>query len=640
MYLWIVDTFVFEYKSFQFFHIFKHFEQISLSKFFLIMPNREGLGSTRMSDSERTALLVNDTVENTQKTYSTPQENYTSEQTFHEVVIPENLVSIIASLWMGTFLSAADTTIVSTTANTIASSMNGSDQLAWIATSYLLTNTIFQPLVGRFSDVFGRRTVLLIAQFWFAFGCLCCALSQNVTQFAISRALAGIGGGGMSALSSIITTDIIPLRMRGIYQGYANLMYGVGQFTGPILGSAFLAYNEKSGWRWMFIIQVPMVMLAGFFVSKNVHEYRQDQLSDIDLKNRFAWKNLSKIDLPGSFLLSCSIIFLLMMFNVDNTTSLRIYFGLFILSATAFGIVEKYFMKVHIIPPSAFTGVLRITALVIFFGAASIYGINYVLPLYFQIIHDFSQFQLGLFNSFSVFSVSAGSLIAGWYLKHDDENVHPNVIIKRGIYLSIICCLGIVSGIFLCMFACLNLKPTFSRSDLNFQIYSKLGYILVGSILASVGYGAFLVALLILVVGLVGIKRQATVTGMNYMFRSMGQSSGVGISLGLYNNILNGELVHYFNKNKNLPEGLEILKKLTKSSNYIRNGLPSQYVKKVLKIYREAIGDAMILVFLLASCAFLLSLLLKLYSTDSDDSLEDFSASRRDIRVGESSDHP
>ncbi|ODQ48027.1 hypothetical protein PICMEDRAFT_23268, partial [Pichia membranifaciens NRRL Y-2026] len=84
------------------------------------------------------------------------------------------LVSIIGSLWLGTFLSAADTTIVSTTANTIASSMNGSDKLTWIATSYLLTNTIFQPLVGRFSDVFGRRTVLLIAQFWFALGCLCC----------------------------------------------------------------------------------------------------------------------------------------------------------------------------------------------------------------------------------------------------------------------------------------------------------------------------------------------------------------------------------------------------------------------------------------------------------------------------------
>ena len=570
---------------------------------------------TRMTDTERTALLVNDTVETTQKTYSTPQENYTSEQTFHEVVIPENLESIIASLWMGTFLSAADTTIVSTTANTIASSMNGSDQLTWIATSYLLTNTIFQPLVGRFSDVFGRRTVLLVAQFWFALGCLCCALAQNVTQFAIARALAGIGGGGMSALSSIITTDIIPLRMRGIYQGYANLMYAVGQFTGPILGSTFLAWNESAGWRWMFAVQVPMVIIAGLFVHKNVHEYRQDQLTEIDVKNRFAWRNLSQIDLPGSFLLSCGIISLLMMFNVSSVQSLRICMLCFVLSATAFALVEKYVMKVHIIPPSAFKGVLRITALVIFFGAAAIYGMNYVLPLYFQIVHDFAQFQLGLFNSFGVFAVSFGSLIAGWYLKHDDENISPKVIISRGIHLSILCCVGIVTGVFLCMFAALNLKPTPDRADLTLNTYGKLSILLAGSIISSIGYGAFLVALLILVVGLVGIKRQATVTGMNYMFRSMGQSCGVGITLGLYNHNLFNELQKYFSK-KNKPDGSEVLKHLLSSTSYIRKGLPVQYLHKVLKIYREAVGDALILVFLLGACAFLLSLLLKLHSTD------------------------
>lgn len=565
-----------------------------------------------MTDSERTSLLISGAVENPQKTYSAPQESYTSEQTFYEVVIPENLAKIIASLWLGTFLSAADTTIVSTTANTIASSMNGSEKLAWIATSYLLTNTIFQPLVGKFSDVFGRRTVLMVAQFWFALGCLCCALSQNVTQFAIARAIAGVGGGGMSALSSIITTDIIPLRMRGIYQGYANLMYGVGQFTGPILGSVFLTLDETSGWRWMFAVQVPMVIVAGFFVHINVHEYRQDQLTEIDLNNRFAWKNLSKIDLPGSFLLSCSIVSLLMMFNSESSEGILACILCFIMSSTAFALVEKYLMKVHIIPPDAFQGILRITAFIIFFGAAAIYGVNYILPLYLQIVQDFSQFQLGCFNSFAVFATSLGSLIAGWYLKHDDENVNPKVIISRGIYLSILCCLGIVSGAFLCMFASLNLKPTPNRDDITLQTYAKLSIFLVGSIVSSIGYGAFLVALLILVVGLVGVKHQATVTGMNYMFRSMGQSSGVGMALGIYNHNLVSELTQYFDK-KNKPDGLEMLEKLKTSTYFIRNGLPVEYLHKVLKIYREAIGDAMMLVFLLGACSFLLSLMLRVY---------------------------
>lgn len=571
------------------------------------MPSRDiRVGYSNMTNTERTSLLINNTVDNTK---STPQDSYTSDQTFHEVVMPENLVKVIATLWLGSFLSAADTTIVSTTATSIASSMNGSERIAWIATSYLLTNTIFQPLVGKFSDVFGRRTVLIVAQFWFALGCLCCALSQNVNQFIISRALAGIGGGGMSALSSIITTDIIPLRMRGIYQGYANLMYGIGQFTGPILGSFFLTINETSGWRWMFGVQVPLVIIAGTFVFFNVHEFRNDQVTEISvMENRFCLENLKKIDIPGSFLLSCMIVSLLMMFNVSNVTNLLICIGCFIISLTAFIVVEKYIMTVHIIPSFAFKGVLRITALIVFFGAGSIYAINYILPLYFQIIHDFTQFQLGFFNSFAVFGTSFGSLIAGWYLKHNDSTVSPKVIVNRGIYLSILCCLGIISGVFLCMFATINLKPTNYNNELNNQIYLKLSILLVGSVLSSIGYGAFLVAILILVVGLVGIKKQATVTGMNYMFRSMGQSLGVGLTLGLYNHNLVSELNHYFSKR---DDGLEILEKLKNSTTYIRNGLPLNYLRKVLKIYRSAIGDSMILVFLLASCCFILSLLLK-----------------------------
>lgn len=573
----------------------------------------------RMDDTERTSLLINQTVDNTKRTYSSPQENYTSEETFHEVVIPENLAKVVATLWLGTFLSAADTTIVATTANTIASSMNGSEQLPWIATSYLITNTIFQPLVGKFSDVFGRRTVLIVAQFWFALGCLLCALSQNVTQFAIARAISGIGGGGMSALSSIITTDIVPLRMRGIYQGYANLIYGMGQFTGPILGSLFLSWNEELGWRWMFTVQVPLVIVAGILVVNNVHEYRQDQLDEVDMSNRFAWKNFSKIDLPGSFLLSCAIISMLMMFNVDNSRNFLVCLGCSVCSAVAFYIVEKYVMTVNIIPADAFQGVLRITAFIIFFGAGSIYGMNYNTPLYLQIVHDFSQAQLGLYNAFGVFATSIGSLIAGWYLKHNDDSVSSKIIVSRCIYLSMLCCTLMVAGVFLSTFMAATLRPTPNRDELTMHTYTKIGLILLGFIISSIGYGCFLVALLILVVGLVGVKKQATVTGMNYMFRSMGQSSGVGVALGLYNHSLAAELTEYFHK-KSISDGAKFVEKLKKSSYFIRNGLPEQYIHKVLKIYRLAISDAMLLSFFMALCAFALSLALKFYHNKENHS--------------------
>lgn len=526
---------------------------------------------------------------------------------FHDVVKPANLYMIIASLWLGTFLSAADTTVVSTTANTIASSMNGSEKLSWIATSYLLTNTIFQPLVGRISDVFGRRTVLIFAQFWFALGCLCCSLSQSVTQFAVARALAGIGGGGMSALSSIIATDIIPLGERGMFQGYANLLYGLGQFTGPILGSAFVAYDEESGWRWMFAIQVPFVVLAGILVFANVHEYRQDQMKDVDMKNRFALENLKKIDLPGSFLLSCTIVSLLMIFNAQSLEQVLLYLAFLFISATAFALVEKYIMTVRIIPPSAFQGVLRISAFIVFFAGGSIAGIGYITPLYLQIVHDFSQFQLGIFNSISIFAAPLGSLSAGWYLKQD-PNVSTATIIERSIKLSMLSCLALFTGFSLILFQTVTLKPTISRSNLTFGTYAELSVILLGSCISAVGYGAFLVAILILVVGIVGVKTQATVTGMNYMFRSMGQSSGVGISLGLYNLNVVRSLAKYFQKD--VENGHSILNKLTSSTAYLRKGMPSQYLSDVLLIYKQAIYYSVAVVFGAGSIAFLFSLML------------------------------
>ncbi|ODV84706.1 hypothetical protein CANARDRAFT_200158, partial [[Candida] arabinofermentans NRRL YB-2248] len=104
-----------------------------------------------------------------QNVESGPNSNLTD-----EVVSPKNVTMILISLWTGSFLSAADSTIVSTTANTIASSMNDSENIAWIATSYLLTNSIFQPLMGKVSEIYGRKTALLFAQFWFGFGCLLC----------------------------------------------------------------------------------------------------------------------------------------------------------------------------------------------------------------------------------------------------------------------------------------------------------------------------------------------------------------------------------------------------------------------------------------------------------------------------------
>ena len=111
---------------------------------------------------------------------------------------------------------------------------------------YLLTLTAFQLLYGRLSDIFGRKPVLLFAFAVFGLGCLFCGLARTVTELIAARMLAGVGGGGFSTLSAIMLSDTVPLRDRGTWQGYRNVVFAIGLATGVSGG----AIADSLGWRW------------------------------------------------------------------------------------------------------------------------------------------------------------------------------------------------------------------------------------------------------------------------------------------------------------------------------------------------------------------------------------------------------
>ncbi|CEQ38765.1 SPOSA6832_00235 [Sporobolomyces salmonicolor] len=166
-----------------------------------------------------------------------------------------------SSMWVGTFLSALDGTIVATTLSVIGSEFRVSQSISWLGTSYLMSQTAFQPLYGKASDLAGRKAATLFASVIFLLGSLACGLSRTYPQLIAARAFAGIGGGGLttsSLLSSIVTSDLVPLRKRGVYQGLGNVVYAGGAAIGGPLGGWL---GDSIGWRWAFLIQVPICVI-------------------------------------------------------------------------------------------------------------------------------------------------------------------------------------------------------------------------------------------------------------------------------------------------------------------------------------------------------------------------------------------
>jgi len=145
-----------------------------------------------------------------------------------------DLIWILAGLWSAVFLGALDGTIVATLMTPIGNYFNKSNQASYIGTAYLLSVCCFTPLYGRLSDIIGRRGAMLLALTLFGTGTISCGLAPSMEALIAARAVAGMGGGGMMTVSSVAVTDLIPLKQRGLYQGMANIMFGLGlELVGP-----------------------------------------------------------------------------------------------------------------------------------------------------------------------------------------------------------------------------------------------------------------------------------------------------------------------------------------------------------------------------------------------------------------------
>jgi EmrB/QacA subfamily drug resistance transporter len=318
------------------------------------------------------------------------------------------IVTILLGLMMGMFLAALDQTIVATAIRTIADDLKGLDHQAWATTAYLITSTIVTPLYGKLGDIYGRKKLFIVAISIFVFGSVLCTFATSMGTLALYRAVQGLGAGGLFSLALAIIGDIVPPRERAKYQGYFLAVFGTSSVLGPVIGGFFAGQETIlgiTGWRWVFLVNVPLGIAALAVVSKTLHLHHRR------LDHRIDW--------AGAALLSISLVPLLLVaeqgreWGWTSGSSVTCYV-IGVVAAIGFFWQEARMGEEAILPLAMFrnrtVGVSSAASVLI--GVAMFGGLA-SLPLYLQIVKGATPTQAGLLLLPMTLGIMFGSILSG-----------------------------------------------------------------------------------------------------------------------------------------------------------------------------------------------------------------------------------
>jgi MFS family permease len=311
--------------------------------------------------------------------------------------------TVFPSIMLPMFLAVVDQTIVSTALPAIAANLGSVERVSWVVVSYLIAATIAAPVYGQLRDVYGGKRVMFAALGVFLTGSVLCAASTSVEMLALARALQGLGGGGLMTLSQALIGETVPPRERARYQGYLAGVMVTSSAFGPVVGGYL---TEHFGWRSVFLINLPLVALAGL------------------LTLRLAWRPARRqpswaFDGVGLVLFVAFIVPVLL--ALEQAQRLKgggvLMFGaLMAIGLTAlYALLERERQAVYPLFPISLLrqpSIWRSDALAACHGAALVSLIAF-LPIYLRVVHGMSPAETGLLLLPLTFGIGTGSMLTG-----------------------------------------------------------------------------------------------------------------------------------------------------------------------------------------------------------------------------------
>ncbi|KAG0265808.1 hypothetical protein DFQ27_000343 [Actinomortierella ambigua] len=484
-------------------------------------------------------------------------------------------ILLFIGLAMATFLASLDGTIIATALPKIASDYNAKAEMSWVATAYLLTFNAFQPLYGKFSDIFGRKVMILFACVTFMVGSAGAGAATTMTMLIVFRAIQGLGGSGLLSIVLIIISDIFSIEERPKYQSIIWSVFGISSVIGPLLGGAFV---DHASWRWCFYINLPL----GVITLASVIVFLRLPFESQKLKEQ-----LARIDYIGTLLIIAVVVCLLLPITwggVEYPWNHGAIIGLFCVAAALIATLVYAETKAYeaIVPPRLFKNFNVATIfLVNFFTGIGFLGVIFYSPIYFQVVKGNGATASGLKLLPMVLGLVFASILSGAIMAKIKD---PRYFIWIGAAL-------VPVGVGLCILL-----------DENSSMGEEIGFLLI----VGAGVGLILQTAMIAAQASVEKEDMAVVTALCGFFNSIGGAIGIAMCTALFNN-------HLAAKMKELPA--DVLMGLAKypiaESITVVQTLPAELKAPLVAAYVDSFSYIFTVVCPISCVAFVISLFIR-----------------------------
>lgn len=389
-------------------------------------------------------------------------------------------------------LASTNMTVVGTALPRIIAELDGFELYAWAFTAFTLTSTVSLPVYGRLGDRYGRKGVLLFGIVLFTLASVAAGFSQTMVQLVATRALQGLGGGALMAMTWAVLGDLFNPRERGRYQGYTSGVFGVSSVIGPLIGGVI---TDTLGWRWVFFVVVPVALGAFVLVRRYVPSGETSRDGGVDIL--------------GALLLIASatpLLLALSLAGVRYPWSSAPVVALLLLAALVLLVLLRHERRASnpIVPLELFRNpVVRLTSIGSALVGVGMFAAIFYLPLYVQGVLGGSASASGLVLS---------PLMLGFVAATTASGAHASRTGRTWGWL--------VAGAVLTTLG-------FLAATLSFDTTTPTLVVVLVSVLIGVGLGPLMSLQVVVAQASVSSAALGTVTSANQFARQMGGTIGV-----------------------------------------------------------------------------------------------------------------